>query len=276
MPSRVQVEFKRKRSPVAGRTNWQHRCGGADSIASTVTYRIASELDELESCLMLVHEAYLNQGIIDPHPARLRVIRHHTVPTTEVLMATMGGKVVCTSTLVRDGRLGLPMESIFGEEVAIRRRSGKALAEASCLAHAPDVKLPLSVIVGIMAMTVQCAKYRGTDELLAVVHPHHADFYRGFLGFEPFGTVRPYASVRNNPAIALSLDLNGIQKTNPRGYKRLFGNPFRDDVLRYRPLPSVVHDFLKYLYERPVNAEQQTEPVTKECAQDPCHRADAL
>ena len=224
-------------------------CDCAATTQPKVVYRTARQLDDVESCLSLVHDAYTRNGIMDPHPARIRVIPHHTLPTTEVLLAMMDGEIACTSTMVLDGELGLPMDAIFHDELEIRRLAGRKMAEASCLAQRQNLRIPLSVVVRLMAMTIQCAKRRGADELLAVVHPHHADFYRGFLGFEAFGEIKLYPCVRDNPAVALSLDLHMPREVNPRAYKRLFGRPFPEEVLRYQPLPKDVLDFLGFLME---------------------------
>ena len=44
----------------------------------------------------------------------MRVTPYHLLPTTEIFIALHQGEVVLTYTLVLDGRLGVPMESVYG------------------------------------------------------------------------------------------------------------------------------------------------------------------
>jgi hypothetical protein len=212
-----------------------------------IAFRIAQRIDEVESSLRLVYAAYRQRGLIAANLSELRITPYHLLPTTEVLIATRGKRVVCTATLVHDNpRLGLPMESMYADEVSQRRAFGLRLAEASCLADDPDEKPPLHALVRLMALTIQCAYRRGVAELLAAMHPHHADFYTGFLGFEAFGEVRSCPAVRDHPAVALALDLKRLRDRHPRAHCRAFDPPFDDATLRPRPLSSEVRDYLTF------------------------------
>jgi hypothetical protein len=169
----------------------------------------------------------------------MRVTPYQLLPTTEVLIAIEQHRVVCTASVVRDGLMGLPLEDVYAEEVASRRRQGLVLAEVSCLADCQDgSRTAFSNVLQLMSLCVQCAKARGVDELLVAVHPHHAQFYQGFLGFEILGEERSYGAVLDAPAVALALDLNHLADRHPRGYERLFGKPFPAEVLVYRPMPD--------------------------------------
>lgn len=212
-------------------------------------YRIAERLDDVESSLRTVYEAYRRRGLIASNLAGMRVMPYHLLPSTEILVAKIGGRVSCTTTLVYDSDSGLPMESVYGEEVMQRRQRGLALAEVSCLADDPDVKTPLAVLVRLMALNAQCARHRGMDELLIAVHPHHADFYAGFFGLEPFGELRSHPAVQGNPAIPLALDIHALQGKHPRAYQRAFEPPFSEEILRPRPLPQDIREYLAFLLE---------------------------
>lgn len=226
------------------------RCG------SGIAYRIASDFEDIAASLHLVHEAYVQRGLIDAHPSGVRVTKYHLLPTSEVLMAASRDGPICTATLVRDNdEFGLPMESIYAAEVASRRDASRKLAETSCLACHPSIKTPLSVVIRLMALTVQCAAQRGVDEVLAVVHPDHADFYTGFLGFDVIGTVKLYPSVRFNPALPISLDLNTLRDKHFKGYKRTFEPSFAEEILRQTQLDVDSYDRLRCLMDR--NAYQE-------------------
>ena len=65
----------------------------------------------------LLHRAYLRAGLVVDNPAGLRVTLFHFEPTTELFVAVQDGTVVGTVTLVGDGRLGVPMASVYPEEM---------------------------------------------------------------------------------------------------------------------------------------------------------------
>jgi hypothetical protein len=86
-----------------------------------------------------------------------------------------------------------------------------------------------------MGFMAQRARYRGIDDLLITVHPHHVSFYQRFIGFEQIGEARPYGSVLNNLAVPLALDLIRLSVNHPRAYQRFFGQPFPTNLLAHHP-----------------------------------------
>jgi hypothetical protein len=167
----------------------------------------------------------------------MRVTPYHALPSTEVLVATKQGQVISTVSLIRDGELGPPMESVYGPEVAWYRQRGFSLAEVSCLADCRQgQKRSVPVVMRLMGLMAQCAKRRGVDQLLIAVHPRHVKFYHYFAAFVPIGKERPYHTVCDHPAVAMALDLSWAPIDHPRLYHRFFGTPFPDEVLEYRPL----------------------------------------
>lgn len=201
---------------------------------------VAWSPDEVKSALGLVYQAYHREGLIAPNRYEMRVTPFHLLGTTEVLVAKSQGEIACTLTLVRDGKLGLPMESVFGSEVAIRRELGVRCAEATCLADRranPERSFPL--VSKLMSFIIQCAAYRGVDELLIAVHPRHAPFYEKYLGFDLINDVEQrYEAVCDNPAVALSLDIQRLQMSATPAYRRVFGKPFSNDRFHRQPLSA--------------------------------------
>src|SRR4051812_10196410 len=96
--------------------------------------KIAEQRWEWESAFRLVHGSYLRSGLAQPNASGMRVTPYHLLPTTEVFVSLLGQEAICSVTLVADGALGLPMESIYRAEVDARRSGGRKLAEVSCLA----------------------------------------------------------------------------------------------------------------------------------------------
>jgi len=201
--------------------------------------RLASCRSDWLSAFRLIYEAYTRTGLATANPRGMRVTPYQLLPTTEILVATEKDRVVCTLSVVCDGLLGLPLEDIYADEVALRRKQGLVVAEVSCLANGQDGdRSSFSTLLEVMRLCAQTAKARGIDQLLIAVHPNHAPFYERFLGFERFGEERTYGAVLDAPAVALALDLNHLADKHPQGYKRLFGTPFPAVQLAYRPMPD--------------------------------------
>jgi hypothetical protein len=201
--------------------------------------KIASCPGDWLSAFRLVYEAYTRTGLAAPNPRGMRITPYQLLPTTEVLVATDGERAVCTLSIVGDGLLGLPLEDVYADEVACRRKQGLVLAEVSCLANGQEGdRSSFSTVLQLMRLCVQSAKARGVDQLVIAVHPHHAPFYERFFGFERFGEQRSYGAVQDAPAVALALDLNHLAENHPQGYERLLGTSFPADQLAYQPMPD--------------------------------------
>lgn len=204
-------------------------------------YKVADTPAEREAAFRLVYEAYVRSGLAQPNPYRLRVTPYHLLPTTTVFVAKSGGEVVCTVTLVEDGKLGLPLEVVYGREVAHLRRTGAKLAEVCSLAdRRADLARMLPAFVELTRLVAYFGLYHGTvRQLLVAVHPRHARFYQRFMAFEPFGPLRDYPCVRNRPAVALMLDLLRPEHRHHPNYRRFFGEPIDPRRLARSPMTSL-------------------------------------
>jgi len=213
-------------------------------IPLTIQYKIAATRSEREAAFRLVHSSYLRAGLSHANPYGMRVTPYHLLDSTDVLLACYQGETILTMTLVGDGRLGLPMESIYREELAARRALDRALAEVSCLA---DRRLSLRefcpVFIGLSQLCAQYARHQGYDDLVIAVHPKHARFYRRLFGFESLGPLRTYPTVRNRPAVALYLDLVALRERHPQAYQTLFGVRVPVAAMIPQPMPPEEREY---------------------------------
>ncbi len=139
------------------------------------------QCEERASAFRLVYNSYLESGLGKPNSYGMRITPYHLLPTTEIFIASLR-RAIFTVSLINDGGLGLPMEIVYGDEVARRRELGLAVSEASCLADRRSwFRGFFPVFVGITRLMAQYAKRRGLDELLVAVRPKHARFYRRYL-----------------------------------------------------------------------------------------------
>lgn len=234
----------------AGRPSPAIEANRKPKVVDEPRFKIASQRGEFEAAYRLVHDAYVRQGLTEPLRSGMRITPYQLLPTTDVLVALVRDEVFCTMSLVADGEMGLPMESIFAEELALRRQQGLRLAEVSCLAdRRSQLSRSLPALYGLMRLMVQSARARGVDQLLVACHPRHAKFYRRALGFDTISEVRSYQTVRGNPAVALVQDLNLAQQNHPELYRRFFGQRLPESALRPRPMSDHLRENFRCLME---------------------------
>jgi len=206
--------------------------------SSDIVCKIADTLAERKAAFELVYEAYLISGLGEPNSWGVRVTPYHLLPTTEIFIALQRGEVVLTYTLVVDGRLGVPMESVYGSEVEELRLAGVHFGEASCLADRRDQLNGslLPVFLDVSRLVAQYCRRRSIHRVLAAMHPRHAKFYRRILGFEQFGEQKAYPSVGYRPAVAMNLNFARLPYHRPDCHQVLFGKPIANRHLAVRPI----------------------------------------
>lgn len=222
-----------------------------DGQIASVQFKVADSPTERRDAFGLVYEQYLKTGLSEPNAHRVRVTPYHLLPTTHVFVAYRRGDIIATMTLVGDGDLGLPMESIYGDEVDDRRAQGLQLSEVSCLAdRRSDRRDFLTVFVGLSRVLAQFARRQGYDQLLVVCHPKHSAFYRRYLGFDMIGSVAECPHVQNKPAVPLCLDFAYVDRHQPVCYRRFFGDWLPDEQLRPSRMGPIEIHVLRQLVDR--------------------------
>ncbi len=202
----------------------RRRGGSSASTWNALDFRVASEPAERMAALRLVHHRYASSKLIEPSQLKLRVMPQHLLPTTSIFVGIAKKSVHGTVTLIRDNQQeGLPLEAIYGAEVAHLRRQGRQFAEVSCLAFA-DRGSPASfqrAFIQLTRLMAQFARFHGVSSLLMAVNPRHEAFYERVMGFRRIGNVKSYPSVCNNPAVACMVDFDALEESIER---KFFGN----------------------------------------------------
>jgi len=241
---------KRRSHPTPSQTPEIDAAGSRQAKETEVVLKIASRWTDLQGAFELVYENYLQCGLTEPNPYGMRVTPYQLLPTTEIFVATREDEIISTLSLVRDGELGLPMESCYPEEVASRRDQGLHLAEVSCLANRRLGRgQSLPIILRLMTLMAQCAQRRGVNQLLIAVHPHHAKFYHCCAAFDRIGEERSYEAVQGKPAVAMALDLDRAPVDHPALYRKFFGVSFPESVMRFTPIPEHMRSELQPVVE---------------------------
>ena len=199
--------------------------------------KIASSIDEWRDAFALVHDSYVRAGLSEPRISGLRVTPYHLLSTTSTLIASYNGELVGTLTLIGDSEFGVPMELVYGDEVAAVRDQGISFAEVSCLATQQLATVDyVSVFMRLMRLVAQHARYLGIERLVIATHPRHALFYRRFMGFRQFGRQTSYPAVRGAPAVAAYLDFADADRQPPLYYHECFGMRIQEEALRPQPM----------------------------------------
>ena len=202
-----------------------------------VTIKVASTRAELDGAFRLVYRSYLRAGLCTPSVQQIRITPYHLLPSTDVFVGKLRGEVISTLSLVRDGELGLPIESVYRDEVESRRAAGQRLAEVSCLAdRRKEPARFFGLFCELSRLMTQMADSEGIDQLLIAVHPRHARMYARAMAFQQFGDLRDYPLVNGNAAVALSLDLKHVRTQQTDIWERFVGASLPDSVIRRRPI----------------------------------------
>ncbi|MBD2463096.1 hypothetical protein H6G89_18840 [Oscillatoria sp. FACHB-1407] len=192
-------------------------------ISGDLIFKIAETKSELEQAFQLVHDAYAQEGYIEPHPSGIRVCLMDALPTATTFVGMQGDKVVATTSLFPDSALGLPLDTIYKSEADHIRHQYRRIAEVGKLASNPDFRFRDSSIPLHLnkIMFLYATEYLRVDDLVITVNPKHQRFYIDILLFEQIGEVKSLKSVNDNPAVLLRLDLRTAKEQYRSVYQDL-------------------------------------------------------
>jgi hypothetical protein len=226
-------------------------------VARPIEVKIASEMAEWEQAYQLVAMNYRAYGYESPDAGPLRFTNYHVLPETTTFIAKHGLDLVATLSLVTDNYLlGLPLESIYPDEIDQLRQAGRRIVEVTNLA---DTGLSLRefvpVFVALMRVMTQYALRQNADTLVISVNPRHSAFYRKMMGFVPLGPWRAYPAVQNHPAEAYLLNVDLLRENAPRMYETILGEWLPADAL-WAPRMSL--RLVHYFASRSLHTDEPT------------------
>lgn len=219
-------------------------------IPKNLVFKRADTTDEIEQAFKVAYEAYYERGLEQDTENRMRVTKHHALPTTCILIAKLDEEVVATMTIIVDSALGLPIEKLWNiDEV---RSSSTRIAEISTLAikrgfRAQRGKLLLP-LCGFMYR--YCTRYLGVEKIVATFHPEVQDFYRCVLLFNDIGggEVKTYEFVKGAAAVGGWLSLSELVVNYPKvyGHKNHKRNLFH--YFTTKKIDNYIFEEQKHLY----------------------------
>jgi len=206
------------------------------------TARAVSASDLVEA-YELVHDAFVDEGLLDPRESRRRIRAWELTPELATFVAKSSGRVVGVMSVVGDSRdLGLPSDAVFGTELGVLRGSGRRVAEITNLAIAREFRAT-SVFLELARAVLAWGLDHGFDDGFAAVSPKHGPYFERVLRFEPWGARRSYRLDADDPVEGFRLDLHGfeaalVEVDRALGERSWFHdwffreNPFRHTSLR--------------------------------------------
>ena len=222
-----------------------------DQAVSPYSIRVARTEHDLTRAFELIQHSYCAAGLASDSPSGLRLTPYHLSGHSDVLIAEVPDDVVSTISLFGDSDLGLPMESMYGNEVAQLREQGFVLAEIGSFAdRRSGVSRFLAVFIEFTRWLAQVARERQIDTLVAAVHPRHARLYQRAFGFQRIGGQTDCPYVNDNPAVAIYLHLDQL---DPRIHERVFGLPIDAESLK----PCLLDDVVRKRFIRLLNNDSK-------------------
>jgi hypothetical protein len=226
-------------------------------LSRSIEVKAASERDEYAQAFRMLASRYQARGYEEPSAKLFRFTAFHVLPETVTYIAKERDRVVATLSLVPDTRLlGLPMECIYGPEIAELRGQGRRMAEPTSLADEGLTAREFSrVFMTMITLMKQYHVSQGGDTWVITVNPRHRNYYVKVLGYRPLGPCRSYPSVCGHPAEAYLVDLPMMKMNAPGAYRTIFGQPLPPSVLTVPARPA---DHARYFGERSTQADRRT------------------
>jgi hypothetical protein len=160
-----------------------------------VTVRIVRERADLERAWRIRHNAYVRAEHIAPTPSGMYRDAWDDSAIVTQFLAEKEGIAVGAVRLVLDSARGLPMETIFPQEVRNLREQGGRLAEASGMSVDDNRRGTYPrVYCRLGTALMDHVRVLGIDTLCVAVHEDDFNLYHDRLKFEEMGSPYEYPS----------------------------------------------------------------------------------
>lgn len=190
---------------------------------------------EYETAFSLLHDSYVNQGLMNPTTEGIRCSLHSFLPETTTILAKFNGMIVGTLSLNLDSDFGLPSDSEFKKEIDdLRFKPNSRIIEVTGFAVDKDFRNQGNAVSLLLMkfLYVYCRDWLKGSHLVCAVRKKVEDFYAALFLFERHGPVVHYRAVNSVEGVFLSMSIN---KNHEDVFKQTFfdcGNPeFADFIL---------------------------------------------
>ncbi|HTL48006.1 MAG TPA: PilZ domain-containing protein [Verrucomicrobiae bacterium] len=197
-------------------------CSLAERNSKNFHCRPARTLEDMRRAYELVYREYLRKGYCEANPSKMHYSYYSLLPDSRTFMLEKAGNFAGTVSLIPDSESGLPLDSIFGKEIALFRSQGRTLAEVGLLAlDGESFEKSSFSLTDFQKLTgsfrlfktmFDYARSFGVTDLIIGMHPKHRELYR-YLHFDAVGPVRSYPGARGKPALLMRMDVQQAVRT---------------------------------------------------------------
>lgn len=192
----------------------------------TVVARPAVNVEELKTAYQIIYKEYVKRGYCKPRMSAEYYSHFSLLPDSRTFVLEKEGEIRGTLSLIPDTPCGLPMESLFPEEISKLRKQGRKLAENTMLVLDQGIMgrglFSLShskkhfYFFSLLKSMLDHARAQGLTDIVVSINPRHEFLYR-FLTFEPLAPVRVDPSANGNPLLAMRWNIEDPVKLMPVG-----------------------------------------------------------
>jgi hypothetical protein len=192
-----------------------------DRLGDGTTLHLAGSLAERRDAWALVNERYHQLGLSAQAHGRWYGTKDGDPQTLCFTARDPSGRLVATVSLAVDSPLGIPAMSAFPQEIERLRAQHRCCEMMSLASTVEEPVRGMRILEGLFRCAYWSGRVlRGCDLMLAVMHPHHAGYYRRRLCFHALSDeVVAFDKVRGAPGVLLRLDM----VTANRVYAERFG-----------------------------------------------------
>jgi len=224
--------------------------------------KFAETREEYEKAFHLVYMTYLKEGVIEPNNAQLRITLYHALPTTKVLIVKKNNEVIATLTILLNSALGLPIYSIYGNELSQFKQD--KLLEIGSFASDPNfIKYLRTIMVKFLIIVKHCTYVLDSDYVCIAANPKHKKFYEKVFLFEKTADFKYYNNNENNikkaPSILLisHLKKNILSEEYMKSFNKNLCMYLRNEI--NLETGKMTEDELRYFFIKETNIFKNTE-----------------
>jgi len=185
-----------------------------------------------ERAYRLAHRIYAKCGYVSGQREAMCVARYDAEPfTLTLLLEDSLGNELGTVSLAFDSDARLPCDEIYHEELNALRGQGRKLVEVTRLVmDTANVQSKKGLTRIFNFVYLYAWRVRHYTDLVIEVNPHHVDYYRRLLMFEPIGPERVCPRVQGAPAVLMRVPLATLESETARQHTDATGSSRRRNL----------------------------------------------
>ncbi|HPI41098.1 MAG TPA: hypothetical protein PLJ21_09855, partial [Pseudobdellovibrionaceae bacterium] len=182
-------------------------------------FKLAESIDEYFQAFQVLYDSYFELGFTEQTPSKTYIVFQHLLPSTALLIAKYKGEVVGTVSLVRESKMGLPIQKYISLQLKKDFNTRYAEISSLCIKKSFRQSKQGNVFFPLLAFMYQFAtKHFDVSDFIIAVYPRHEIYYRGLMGFQRLHDTFEFYGA---PALALRLNLKNAYSFFAEKYGQL-------------------------------------------------------